>query len=129
MLFRSVVAAGDVAAFPTLRGLRRVPLWTSAIEQSKVAGPALVLGDGAPELDFQPYFWTEQFGLNLKASGFLPLAGAPESAEGDPSTGPALLRWAHGDGTGTAVAVNYRIPVPRLRRLAAAAPSMTGPTP
>jgi 3-phenylpropionate/trans-cinnamate dioxygenase ferredoxin reductase component len=117
-----VVAAGDVAAFPTRRGVRRVPLWTSAIDQSKVAAAALLLGDQAPELDFTPYFWTEQFGLNLKASGFLPLQGEPSSVEGEPGHAPALLRWAHADGSGTAVAINYRIPVPRLRRFAATAP-------
>ena len=27
------------------------------------------------------------------------------------------MRWPHGDGTGAAVALNYRIPIPRLRRL------------
>ncbi len=43
-----IVAAGDVAAFPTAWGVRRVPLWTSAIEQAKVAGPALLRGDEAP---------------------------------------------------------------------------------
>ncbi|MET0933168.1 MAG: FAD-dependent oxidoreductase [Mycetocola sp.] len=117
-----IVATGDVAAFPTRRGIRRVPLWTSAIEQSKVAALALVRGDEAAELDFQPYFWTEQFGLSLKASGFLPLAGRPEVVDGEPSTGPGLLRWLHDDGTGTAVAINYRIPIPRLRRLSTTAP-------
>ncbi|GAA3691025.1 FAD-dependent oxidoreductase [Arthrobacter ginkgonis] len=119
-----VVAAGDVAAFSTRRGIRRVPLWTSAIEQGKIAGASLVKGDDAPELDFQPYFWTEQFGLNLKASGFLPLEGGPELLEGDPGDGSALMRWSHDDGSGTAVALNYRIPVPRLRRLGGAAPSV-----
>lgn len=121
-----IVAAGDAAAFPTARGIGRIPLWTSAIEQSKVAALALLNGDEAPELDFQPYFWTEQFGLNLKASGFLPLAGRPELLEGDPHAGSALMRWPHADGTGTAVGLNYRIPIPKLRRLAnapAAAPS------
>ncbi|MCK6212290.1 FAD-dependent oxidoreductase [Georgenia sp. EYE_87] len=119
-----VVAAGDVATIRTRRGARRVPLWTSAIDQSKVAAAALVRGDEAPELDLQPYFWTEQFGLSLKASGFTPVAGAPEIVDGDPADGPALLRWEHADGSGTAVAVNYRIPVPKLRRLAAAAPGL-----
>ena len=122
-----VVAAGDVAAFPTRHGIRRVPLWTSAIEQSKIAGLSLVKGDEAPELDFQPYFWTEQFGLNLKASGFLPLAGEPELVAGDPRDGSALMRWNHDDGSGTAVALNYRIPVPRLRRLSGTAPSLGSP--
>jgi NADPH-dependent 2,4-dienoyl-CoA reductase/sulfur reductase-like enzyme len=115
-----IVAAGDVAAFPTRRGVRRVPLWTSAIDQGKVAAAALLRGDEAPALDFQPYFWTEQFGLTLKAAGFLPLAGPPAFVDGDSTRGPALMRWAHPDGSGTAVALNYRIPVPRLRRLSEA---------
>ena len=29
-----------------------------------------------------------------------------------------LLRWDNTDGSGTAAAVNYRIPVPKLRRFA-----------
>ncbi|GAA4288869.1 NAD(P)/FAD-dependent oxidoreductase [Georgenia daeguensis] len=117
-----VVAAGDVATVRTRLGARRVPLWTSAIDQSRIAAAALVRGDDAPELDLQPYFWTEQFGLNLKATGFTPVEGAPAIVDGDPFDGPALLRWGHQDGAGTAVAINYRIPVPKLRRLGAAAP-------
>lgn len=117
-----VVAAGDLATIVTRQGRRRVPLWTSAIEQSRVAALALLRGDDAPELDLMPYFWTEQFGLSLKASGFLPHAGAPEILDGDPFGGSALLRWSE-DGLGAAVAINYRIPVPRLRRLAAEAPT------
>lgn len=116
-----IVAAGDVAAFPTRRGVRRVPLWTSAIDQSKVAAAALLRGGEAPALDFRPYFWTEQFGISLKAAGFLPLAGPPTFVDGDSAGGPALMRWAHPDGGGTAVALNYRIPVPRLRRVGDAA--------
>jgi len=81
-----------------------------------------VRGDDAPQLDLQPYFWTEQFGLSRKASGFTPLTGDPELVDGDPHDGRALLRWEHADGSGTAVALNYRIPVPKLRRLGAAAP-------
>ncbi|UNK45618.1 NAD(P)/FAD-dependent oxidoreductase [Arthrobacter sulfonylureivorans] len=119
-----IVAAGDVAAFPTARGIARIPLWTSAIEQSKAAALALLNGDDAPELDFRPYFWTEQFGLSLKASGHLPLDGAPEFLEGGPDGGPALMRWTHRDGSGTAVALNYRIPIPKLRRLANPTPAL-----
>lgn len=118
-----IVAAGDVAAFPSRRGVQRIPLWTSAIEQSKAAALTLLHGDAAPELNFQPYFWTEQFGLSLKASGFLPLAGAPDYLDGDPADGPSLMRWSHDDGSGTAVALNKRIPIPKLRRLSEAAPA------
>lgn len=107
-----VAAVGDLAAFPTPQGLRRIPLWSSAIEQAKVAARALVRGDEAPPLQFQPYFWTEQFGLSLKAVGNLPVEGEPEYVEGRPGGGPALMRWSQEDGTGDAVALNYRIPIP-----------------
>ncbi|MEV0495258.1 NAD(P)/FAD-dependent oxidoreductase [Streptomyces atratus] len=112
-----VAAVGDLAAFPTPYGLRRIPLWSSAIEQAKVAARALVRGDDAPPLQFQPYFWTEQFGLSLKAVGHLPLEGEPMYVDGGPGGGPALMRWSHDDGTGVAAALNYRIPIPRLRRM------------
>lgn len=112
-----VAAVGDLAAFPTPDGLRRIPLWSSAIEQAKVAARALLHGDDAPPLRFQPYFWTEQFGLSLKAVGRLPLEGEPAYVDGGPGGGPALMRWSHGDGTGAAAALNFRIAVPRLRRM------------
>ncbi|MGN6441423.1 MAG: NAD(P)/FAD-dependent oxidoreductase [Arthrobacter sp.] len=113
-----VVAAGDVAFFPTQRGLGRVPLWTSAIDQAKAAAVGLLLGDEAPPLEFQPYFWTEAFGLSLKAVGFTPVEGAPHLREQGTGAGSSLLRWEHADGSGTAAAINYRIPIPKLRRLA-----------
>lgn len=116
-----IAAAGDLAGLPTPSGPRRIPLWSSAIEQAKAAARALVLGEAAPPLDFQPYFWTEQFGLSLKAAGPLPPAGEPEYLDGGPGGGPALMRWPLPDATGTAAALDYRIPVPRLRRLSRSA--------
>ncbi|WP_405902213.1 FAD-dependent oxidoreductase [Streptomyces sp. NBC_00656] len=112
-----VAAVGDLAAFPTPYGLRRLPLWSSAVEQAKTAAQALVHGGDAPPLRLQPYFWTEQFGLRLKAVGFLPLEGEPAYVDGGPGGKLALMRWSHADGTGAAVALNYRIPIPRLRRM------------
>lgn len=117
-----VVAAGDVAAIPGEHGHARVPLWTSAIEQAKVAAQALLLGDAAPELDYQQYFWTDQFGLSIKACGPLPLKGEPEYIEGDPGAEPTLMRWQNADGSGTAVSINYRMPIPRLRALSRQSP-------
>ena len=67
-----IVAAGDVASFPTRRGVERIPLWTSAIDQAKVAAVGLLKGDAAPEFDFQPYFWTEGFGAVAQGSGLHP---------------------------------------------------------
>jgi NADPH-dependent 2,4-dienoyl-CoA reductase/sulfur reductase-like enzyme len=119
----NIVAAGDVASLPFPDGSRRIPLWTSAIEQAKVAANSLLLGDEAPELDFQPYFWTEQFGYALKACGNLPVSGIPQNIDGDVAREPSLMRWQNPDGTGTAVAINYRIPIPKLRALSRQAPS------
>jgi 3-phenylpropionate/trans-cinnamate dioxygenase ferredoxin reductase component len=110
-----VVAAGDVAAVPTPFGVRRVPLWSSAIEQGRVAATALVHGDAVEPLESRPYFWTEQFGLVLKAVGHLPLAGAPEVVDGDLADLAAVLRW--GGPHPAAVALNVRMAIPRLRRL------------
>lgn len=115
---RGVVAAGDVAAVPTPNGIRRVPLWSSAIDQARRAAAAL-LGADAPGHDDRPYFWTEQFGLSLKAVGHLPLVGDPEVVDGDPDGARMLLRWngTHGGASTAVAALNYRIPIPRLRRL------------
>lgn len=117
-----IVAAGDVAFFPTHRGVQRVPLWTSAIDQAKSAAVGLLQGDAAPEFSFQPYFWTEGFGLSLKAVGFTPVIGSPDYAEAGEGAASMLLRWDSELGSGTAAAINYRIPVPKLRRLANAGP-------
>jgi NADPH-dependent 2,4-dienoyl-CoA reductase/sulfur reductase-like enzyme len=118
-----VVAAGDVAAIPGQHGHARVPLWTSAIEQAKVAARALLQGDAAPELDYQQYFWTDLFGLAIKACGPLPVQGEPEYIEGDPATEPTLIRWQNADGFGTAVSINYRMPIPKLRALSRQSPA------
>lgn len=113
-----IVAAGDVATWSDEWGRWRLPLWTSAIEQARTAATALLRGEGASPLRLQPYFWTEQFGIGLKAVGPLPVSGPPEVVSTDPQSGGALLRWPGGAHTSaTAVAVNYRIPIPRLRRL------------
>lgn len=117
-----IVAAGDVAFFPSSRGVRRVPLWTSAIDQAKAAAVGLLKGDAAPGFSFQPYFWTEAFGLSLKAIGFTPVVGAPDYCEPGEGRDSMLLRWENKDGSGTAAAINYRIPVPKLRRLADTGP-------
>ncbi|WP_228000477.1 NAD(P)/FAD-dependent oxidoreductase [Nocardia australiensis] len=109
-----IVAAGDVAAFPSTAGHRRTPLWNSALEQARTAAQSLLQGDTAAPLTPSPYFWTEQFGIILRACGTLPVAGEPTvvEKEGD----QFLLTWPEG----TAATINKRIPIKRLRALAAA---------
>ncbi|WP_433343119.1 NAD(P)/FAD-dependent oxidoreductase [Streptomyces sp. CA-253872] len=110
-----IAAVGDLAALPAPGGHRRVPLWNSAVDQALTAAHALLHGLSAPPLA-RPYFWTEQFGRGLKVAGPLPPAGEPEYVAGGPGGGPALLRWPR---SGTAAALDHRLAVPRLRRLAA----------
>jgi hypothetical protein len=74
-----------------------------------------VHGDAVEPLESRPYFWTEQFGLTLKAVGHLPLDGTPEVVDGDVADLSAVLRW--GAPHPAAVALNVRMPIPRLRRL------------
>jgi hypothetical protein len=81
-----------------------------------VAAAALLRPD-APELRFQQYFWTEAFGISLKAIGPTPVVGEGEIVEGTGEQG--VLRWRRSDGSATAVALDYRIPIPKLRRLTA----------
>ena len=118
-----IVAAGDVVARRGPDGrARRTPHWTNAVEQGRAAAAALLRGDEARPYQADRYFWTEQFGLDIKISGRLPLAGAPEVLRGSVEERSALLRWRHADGA-TAVTVNHRMPVPRLRSLGAQAPA------
>lgn len=123
-----IVAAGDVAHVPIRGVVRRIPLWNSAIEQARIAAAAVLLGDAAPGFDADPYFWTEQFGLHLKAIGHLPVDGEPTVLTGEDPRGPALLHWWHPDSAGVAVAINHRIPIPRLRRAAATGEPPTSAT-
>lgn len=106
-----VVAAGDVAVVEHAGTRRRTALWTSAIEQAKTAARSLVGAESSGIAPTQSYFWTEQFDQNVKAVGPLPIEG-PLDVLAESDTG-RLLRWRT-----TAVALNHRIPLPRLRRAA-----------
>ncbi|MET9088961.1 FAD-dependent oxidoreductase [Streptomyces sp. NPDC004237] len=114
-----VVAAGDVVS----REGRRTPHWTNAVEQGRAAAASLLHGTSAGPYRPDPYFWTEQSGLDIKISGELPLTGTPDVLAGSVGDRSALLRWRHDGGTATAVAVNHRLPVVKLKRLGAGTPA------
>ena len=114
-----IVAAGDVVS----RQGRRTPHWTNAVEQGRAAAASLLHGESARPYRPDPYFWTEQSGLSIKISGEVPLTGSPEVLAGSVDDRKALLRWRHDDGTATAVAVNHRLPVIKLKRLGAGVPT------
>jgi NADPH-dependent 2,4-dienoyl-CoA reductase/sulfur reductase-like enzyme len=111
----AIVAAGDVVS----RHGRRTPHWTNAVEQGRAAAAALLHHESARPYRPDPYYWTEQSGLDIKISGELPLRGSPEILAGSVDDRSVLLRWHHGGGTATAVAVNHRLPIARLKRLGA----------
>ena len=118
---QDVVAAGDVTVVEVSPGVfRREPHWTSAVVQARAAAHTLLHGAGEP---YQPdhYFWTEQFGLDLKMAGRLPFTGAPRVSAGDPVSGSALMEWYEGERCVGAVAMNHRMPVVRLKAMARAA--------
>ncbi|MFI9772519.1 FAD-dependent oxidoreductase [Streptomyces sp. NPDC052415] len=115
-----VVAAGDVAARQVTLGIyRRTPHWTNAVLQGRIATLSL-LGIHTP-YTLDHYFWTEQFGLNVKIAGELPLQGTPILLEGDPAARLLLTQW-HRAGTPVAAAtINFKLPIVRLKRLATVA--------
>jgi 3-phenylpropionate/trans-cinnamate dioxygenase ferredoxin reductase component len=116
-----VVAAGDVAVVQRPAGLlTRSPHWTNAVEQGRVAAISLIDADNAVEARPDPYYWTEQFGLNIKIVGNLPGLGSPEILDGDVESRSALLQWGNScEPVATIAAINYRIAVGRLKKLRA----------
>lgn len=114
----AIVAAGDVVSRQASPGVfRRTPHWSNAVAQARAAA-ATLLDPEAPAYVPDHYFWTEQFGLDVKIAGEPPLAGEPEVLDGDPARREVLLRWAEDGSTIAVVAVNYRIPAARLRAMA-----------
>lgn len=121
-----IVAAGDVAATRLRNKLcRRSPHWTSAVLQGQTAAATLLHGDNTPEPRPDPYFWTEQFGLDIKISGELPPEEPPTVLSGNPAQRTALLQWQRAGRPVAAVAINHRMPIIKLKKLGAHAP-MTG---
>jgi 3-phenylpropionate/trans-cinnamate dioxygenase ferredoxin reductase subunit len=113
-----VVAAGDVAVLATGDGaLIRTPSWTNAVEQARFAVRALLHGDEAPEYRPSRYFWTEQFGLDVKMVGPLDPQGEPTVLDGGLDAGSALLAWPDAETPGQVVAVNHHTPPAKLKRM------------
>jgi 3-phenylpropionate/trans-cinnamate dioxygenase ferredoxin reductase subunit len=119
----NIVAAGDVAAFGFPP--RRNPQWSNAIDQARVAAAALMHGDAADELIHRPYFWTDQFALSLKMGGPAPFVGRPEIIDGSVDDLAAILQWNDNGRAIGALALNKRIPISRLHRVAGNPPATT----
>lgn len=113
----TIVAAGDVVSREVAPGVyRRTPHWSNAVAQAHAAATSLLNAD-APAFTPDHYFWTEQYGLDVKIVGEPPFVGAPEVVDGDLAARRALLRWTDADGATAVVSVNYRIPAARMRSM------------
>ncbi|WP_293236465.1 FAD-dependent oxidoreductase [Mycolicibacterium sp.] len=98
----SIFAIGDVtrrplAGEPTLVRLESIP---SAVEQAKQAAAAIT-GSAAPAAEV-PWFWSDQFDLQLKIAGMVRPCG-PAVVRGDPSTGKFALFHLSAENTLAAV--------------------------
>lgn len=115
-----VVAIGDAAIVPAggTNSPRRTPHWNAAIDQARVGAAALLNGQAAPPYAPRPYFWTEQWGLDMKICGEIGEATA-EYVEGDWEGGSSVIRFRDENGAVAAATVNRRMPIPALRKLAA----------
>jgi|GEM_PF-10991 len=63
-----VYAAGDVAVWPGSDDGRRLESWQNAQEQAIVAARHMA-GDETASYDIQPWFWSDQFGMNIQLIG------------------------------------------------------------
>ncbi|WP_433368017.1 NAD(P)/FAD-dependent oxidoreductase [Streptosporangium sp. CA-115845] len=115
-----IVAAGDVVARVSTRTgrPRRTPHWGSAIDQARTAAQALLKGDDASPYRPAPYFWTEQWGFDIKICGEIQPGSAAEILSGAMSERSALIRWTRDGAPVAAATVNHRMPLVKLRRLA-----------
>ncbi len=112
---RNIVAAGDVAVQRDGRLRRRNPSWTNAVEQARAAASALLRGDGATPYRPSRYYWTEQFGIDLKMVG-VATADDPTSVEGSLESTPALMEWSADGDVHRVVALNHPARPAQLKR-------------
>lgn len=112
-----VFAAGDVTT-PEGHGggAARLPTFTNAVEQGRIAALAMLYGADGPRHEPSRYMWTEQFALDIKMAGAAGPVGEPQVVEGDLAAMSALLAWPDMESATTVMSVNFRIPVARLKR-------------
>ena len=77
-----------------------------------------LLDPSAGPFESEHYFWTEQFGLDIRIAGKLPLRGDPRVIDGSLEQCSVLLQWSDADADVAAVSIDQRIPVARLKSLA-----------
>ncbi len=115
---RDIVAAGDMTVCATAKAAGgRLPTWTNAVDQARAAARALLRGEDAATYQPAYYFWTEQFGLDIKISGPM----APECDlvldDGWHTGEAALLRWGPEDAPRRVLGWNHHLRPEQLKRM------------
>jgi len=119
----NIAAAGDVSAVRQPTGsFQRCPHWSNAVHQGQTAATSLLGAQSDPPRRHDPYFWTEQFGLNIKYSGQIPSDCAPTVLAGEPPHRSGLFQWHDNDQPVAAASVNHPIPIVKLKKLARTRP-------
>lgn len=70
----------------------------------------------------RPYFWTEQWGLDIKICGELHPQAVPHVTAGSMAAREVVVQWTLGGAPVAAASVNHRMPIAKLRKLATTAP-------
>lgn len=111
-----IFAAGDVAVAPSPWAGRRVRLesWQNAQDQG-IAAARAALGQA---VDYQPlpWFWSDQYAMNLQIVGF-PSATHRLVVRGEPASGSFLLFYLDGDVVQAALGPNAAKDLRFARRL------------
>lgn len=111
-----ILAAGDVAVAPSPWAGRslRLESWQNAQEQGMAAARS-ALGQA---VDYQPlpWFWSDQYGMNLQIYG-MPTPAHRVLQRGDPASGSFVLCYLAGDQVQAAVGANAARDLRFARRL------------
>lgn len=113
-----VLAAGDCAAFTSLRYGRRLRVehWDTALNAPRVAAANALAGDEGGEVyDPVPYFWSEQFGHMVQYAGHHD-PGDTAIWRGDPDAPKWSVCWVDGERITAVLAVNRPRDLVQARR-------------
>lgn len=108
---------GGVDGPVTGGGHARIPSWTNAVDQARAAARALIRGEDAPRYEPSYYFWTEQFGLDIKISGAL-VPDTELTVDNDWQTADAaLLTWGDAAAPHRVLGWNHHLRPAQLKRM------------
>ncbi|CCQ14272.1 NAD(FAD)-dependent dehydrogenase [Rhodococcus sp. AW25M09] len=103
----AVLAVGDCAAVrdPATGAVARDEHWTSAATRPAIAVEALLTGSSRKFAGL-PYVWSDQYDARIQFAGRHEAESVAEIVEGDPTTGPFVALYRHGNHPVAVLAVS-----------------------